>query len=152
MTDEKTTDAAFEAVEDTALAYKSLEAVEQTLDTFLSAASVDKVYGEPIEKGDTLILPAAEIVAGMGFGLGSGAGGDPKSGGSGSGGGGGGRVFSRPVAVIIASPDGVRVEPVVDVTKIALAAFTAGAFMLGMMARLSSPAKAMKDLQKGEWD
>jgi uncharacterized spore protein YtfJ len=56
--------------------------------------------------------------------------------GGGGGGGGGGRVLSRPVAIIIASPDNVRVEPVVDVTKISLAALTAGGFILGMLLRM----------------
>jgi uncharacterized spore protein YtfJ len=83
--------------------------------------------------------------------MGSGSGGDEDGGGEGTGGGGGGRSFARPVAVIIASPDGVRVEPVVDVTKIALAAFTAGAFMVGMFLRMFSPRKALKDLNDGDW-
>jgi len=48
-------------------------------------------------------------------------------------------VFSRPVAVIIAAPEGVRVEPVVDVTKIGLAALTAAGFMFGMWMRMARP-------------
>ena len=40
------------------------------------------------------------------------------------GGGGGGNATARPVAVIHVSPEGVKVEPVVDVTKTALAFFT----------------------------
>jgi uncharacterized spore protein YtfJ len=60
----------------------------------------------------------------------------PQTPGMGSGGGGGGYTFSRPVALVIASADGVRVEPVLDVTKIALAALTTAGFMLGMMARM----------------
>ena len=123
------------------------------MDTFLSAANVDTVYGAPIEKGDTLVVPAAEVVSAMGFGVGSGYGSGPEDEGQGggSGGGGGGRVFSRPVAVVIASPEGVRVEPVVDITKVALAALTTAAFMMGMFFRLLSPKKALKDLQEGEW-
>jgi hypothetical protein len=42
------------------------------------------------------------------------------------------------VAVVVASPEGVRVEPVVDITKIALAGLTALGFMVGMMFRMSS--------------
>jgi uncharacterized spore protein YtfJ len=57
--------------------------------------------------------------------------------GGGGGGGGGGRILSRPVAVIIADEDGVRVEPVFDRTKVALAALTAFGFIFGMMARMS---------------
>jgi hypothetical protein len=43
------------------------------------------------------------------------------------------------VAVIISSPEGVRVEPVVDVTKISLALFTTLGFMVGMYLRMLNP-------------
>lgn len=134
----------------------TIDAVQDMVDSFLSAANVEAVYGEPVKEGDTLIIPAAEVVAGMGFGVGSGYGngGDEESenggSGGGGGGGGGGRVFSRPVAVIIVSPEGVRVEPVVDATKIALAFLTAGAFMLGMFLRMMNPRKALKDMRDGD--
>jgi len=126
--------------------------METTMDSFLRTANVEAVYGEPIREGDQLIVPAAEVVSAMGFGIGSGQGSGEDDGfASGSGGGGGGRTFSRPVAVIIASPEGVRVEPVIDFTKIALAALTAGGFMLGMFLRMLNPKKAISDLQEGEW-
>jgi uncharacterized spore protein YtfJ len=106
-----------------------------------SPADVQVVYGEPIQHGDTLIVPTAEVLAGLGFGLGYGSGkSNEEEGeniGSGGGGGGGGRVLSRPVAVVIASPEGVRIEPVVDVTKIGLAALTAAGFMFGMLLRMT---------------
>ncbi len=124
---------------------KSMDLVQETMDNFLGAASVTAVYGEPIQSGDNLIIPSAEILSGLGFGMGAGVGnntgesddGKPaQNSGGGGGGGGGGRILSRPVAVIIASPEGVRVEPVVDVTKVALAALTAGGFILGMLLRM----------------
>ena len=124
---------------------RSMDLAKDTMEKFLSAASVKAVYGEPIRSGDALIIPTAEVLSGMGFGLGAGVGnnadrnaeGQPvQNSGGGGGGGGGGRVLSRPVAVIIASPEGVRVEPVVDVTKVALAALTAGGFILGMLLRM----------------
>jgi uncharacterized spore protein YtfJ len=121
----------------------ALDVIELTMDKFLDTAGVDIVYGEPYEQGEATIIPCAEVVAGMGFGVGYGMGGSkneegkqPDYGG-GSGGGGGGRTFSRPVAVVIVTPEGVRVEPVVDVTKIALAVFTAVGFIFGMLARMS---------------
>lgn len=145
MTDE---DPEFEEVEyeDVELT-PAIDTVEYTLDSFLATADVNAVYGEPVEHGDTLIIPAAEVLCGMGFGVGYGEGDAPagkdekgettdSGGGSGGGGGGGGRVLSRPVAVIIAGPQGVRVEPVVDITKIALAALTTAGFMIGMLARI----------------
>ena len=129
-----------------------IDLMRDTMDSLLAVASVDAVYGEPVKKGDTLIIPAAEVLAGAGFGFGSGSGGGEEEGSSGKGigGGGGGRSFARPVAVIIASPEGVRVEPVMDITKVSLAFLTAGAMMLGLALRLRRSAKALKDLQNGD--
>jgi uncharacterized spore protein YtfJ len=122
--------------------------VQDTLDKFLDSANVYAVYGEPVKHGDTTIIPTAEVLSFMGFGVGYGTGPSQQPGDtnqpSGGGGGGGGRVFSRPVAVVIASPEGVRVEPVVDVTKIALAAFTTGGFMIGMIARMLRPRRRLQ--------
>jgi uncharacterized spore protein YtfJ len=126
-----------------------LEMFQDTVEEFLAAADVRVVYGEPIQHDDTLIIPTAEVLCGLGFGVGSGSGSnavehtDKPSQGSGSGGGGGGRILSRPVAVVVASPEGVRVEPVVDITKIALAGLTALGFMVGMMFRMSSRRHAL---------
>jgi uncharacterized spore protein YtfJ len=120
---------------------EAMEVVQDTMDKFLDAANVYAVYAKPIQNGDTLIIPSAEVLSGIGFGVGFGSGSsmeeDKPNFGRGSGGGGGGRVLSRPVAVIIATPDEVRVEPVVDATKIALAALTAAGFMMGMVLRMA---------------
>ena len=137
----------------------ALDIVQDTLGEFLQSASVDAVYGTPIQDGDTLIIPAAEVLTVMGFGVGSGRGtgysketdsdeeqNDEMSEGSGSGGGGGGRLLARPAAVIISTPEGVRVEPVVDVTKLGLAALTAAGFMVGMLLRMMNPRNALKDI------
>jgi len=133
----------------------ALELMQNTMDEFLATADVHAVYGEPIEHGDKLIIPTAEVLCGMGFGVGSGSGSGTENGeeddadspatgsGSGGGGGGGGRVFSRPVAVIVSDSQGVRVEPVIDITKIALASLTAAGFMAGMLVRMLSPKKAL---------
>lgn len=131
-------------------AEQALYTFENTMEKFLDTASVDRVYAEPIQHGDTLIIPAAEVLTGLGFGVGfgSGSGGNEEEGGEGvgGGGGGGGRTLSRPVAVIVASPEGVRVQEVVDPTKIALAALTAGGFMFGMLVRMLKPRRSMKEM------
>lgn len=131
-------------------AAQALYTLENTLEKFLDTASVERVYAEPVQHGDTLIIPAAEVLTGLGFGVGygSGSGGDEENvgEGSGGGGGGGGRTLSRPVAVIVASPEGVRVQEVVDPTKIALAALTATGFMFGMLMRMVKPKRALKDM------
>lgn len=140
--------------------YESLDMIEFTMDKFLDTGSIDMVYGDPVEHGDTLIIPCSESFTVMGFGGGTGYGrgnGDqPEQDqpanvnvGGGGGGGGGGRTFARPVAVIVASPEGVRVEPVVDITKIALAALTAAGFMAGMVLRMSKP-RRMRDVLRSE--
>ena len=117
-------------------------AVQETFDKFLAAADVTAVYGEPMAMGETVVVPAAEVVSVMGFGLGYGGSNAPgQQGGAGGGGGGGGRVFSRPVAAIVIAPEGVRVEPVVDVTKIGLAALTAFGFMAATLWRMSRPGR-----------
>ena len=120
----------------------ALNTVQTTLDKFLSAANVEAVYGPPIEQGENAVIPAAEVLSIVGFGLGLGGGSqyatEPENTGSGGGGGGGGRVLARPVAAIIMSPTGVRVEPIVDVTKIVLAVFTTLGFMVGMLTRMMS--------------
>jgi uncharacterized spore protein YtfJ len=121
-----------------------IDAIKDTMDKFIATGNVDSVYGRQIRHGDTIIIPSAEVLTGMGFGLGSGGGRGPievedteeTASGFGGGGGGGGRILSRPVAVVISSPEGVRVEPVIDVTKIGLAALTASGFMFGMMMRM----------------
>jgi len=135
MTEEMNTEQSTEA---------GLEMFQDTMEEFLAAADVRVVYGEPIQHDDTIIIPTAEVLCGLGFGVGSGRGSDTEedsnkpASGSASGGGGGGRILSRPVAVVVASPEGVRVEPVVDITKIALAGLTALGFMVGMMFRMSN--------------
>jgi uncharacterized spore protein YtfJ len=130
-----------------------LAVLQDTMEEFLAASDVSVVYGEPIQHDDTMIIPTAEILCGLAFGIGSGSGSNAEqnpehpSQGSGGGGGGGGRILSRPVAVVVASPEGVRVEPVVDITKIALAGLTALGFMVGMMFRMSSRRHALPDIE-----
>ncbi len=125
----------------------AIDMIQDTMEEFLSTADVSRVYGEPILTKDTLILPTAEIVAGMGFGAGYGMGPNDEEEiqGLGGGGGGGGRVFARPVAVIVSTPEGVRVDPVVDPTKIALAAFTTFGFVMATLFKMVNMGKT-KDL------
>jgi len=130
--------------------HTTFEDINSTMEAFIETASVDRVYGAPIEVGETIIIPAAENLVVLGFGAGGGYGstefegdedtqtaGEGVGEGGGGGGGGGGRTLSRPVAVIIASPDGVRVEPVADRTKVLMAAITAAGFVAGMFFRMT---------------
>ncbi|MEE9215851.1 MAG: spore germination protein GerW family protein [Anaerolineales bacterium] len=113
--------------------------VEETLSKLIDAADVTKVYGRPIKQGDVTVVPASENLTLMGFGVGAGGETDTSENGgvgAGGGGGGGGRTLSRPVAIIVVTPEGAYVEPVMDPTKVAMAAITAAGFMFGMMLRM----------------
>jgi uncharacterized spore protein YtfJ len=122
-------------------AREAADTIESTMEKFLEAANVDHVYSEPVKYGDTVVIPAAEVIsaAGFGLGLGSGSSGEEEEGEGGGvvgAGGGGGRVLARPVAVVVASPEGVCVEPVADRTKVLLAAITTFGFMFSVLARI----------------
>lgn len=114
---------------------QAIDMVQETLETLLDTADVSKVYAEPVEHEGAMVIPAAEVVTGMGFGAGYGAG-PVNDNGGGGGGGGGGQAHARPVAVIIADQSGVRVEPIFDFTKVSLAFITALGFMIGTAAKM----------------
>ena len=113
-----------------------LDPTEQALSKLVIVASADAVFGEPVVNGNTTVIPCSEVVIGMGMGSGGGpADENGKSTGSGSGGGGGAR--SRPIAAIVINQNEVRVEPILDITRIVLASLATGAFMLLWIGRLS---------------
>jgi len=113
-----------------------VDPTEQALSKLVISASADAVFGEPVVNGNTTVIPCSEVIIGMGMGSGGGpAAEDGKSTGSGSGGGGGAR--SRPIAAIIITQDEVRVEPILDITRIVLASLTTAAFILLWIGRLS---------------
>src|SRR5260370_41549820 len=113
-----------------------VDPTEQALSKLVITVSADAVFGEPVVNGDTTVIPCSEVAIGMGMGSGGGPvdeNGNPT--GSGSGGGGGAR--GRPVAAIVITQEGVRVEPIFDITKIVLASLTTGAFIMLWVGRLS---------------
>jgi uncharacterized spore protein YtfJ len=125
------------------------EQAPKILEKIFAAAQPGAVFGQPVDAGSYTLITASEVTSGGGFGVGMGRGparkpdakqsppaeaappaGKQSIGGSGFGGGGG--SMGRPVAIIAVGPSGVTVRPVVDLTKVALAALTASAAMLGM--------------------
>ncbi len=111
------------------------EQSSEMLEKLLAAAQPGAVYSQPVVQGEYTVITASEVAAGGGFGFGMGIGtpaaarpgeGAPAQQGNGDGGGagGGGGSSGRPVAVIVIGPTGVEVKPVLDVTKIGLAALT----------------------------
>ena len=122
---------------------KSAELFEKLMEV----AQPKAVYSEPVVSGDYTVINASEVSSGVGFGfgIGGGEGSGPQSAeqgqtsqgsGVGGGGGGGGASMARPVAVVIVGPQGVRIEPVLDVTKLGLAMLMTAGSMLMMFSRM----------------
>jgi uncharacterized spore protein YtfJ len=101
---------------------KNTEQGMKVLSRLFDVAKPAAVYGEPVVAGERTVITASEVSVGMGLGLGSGG---DKAGDGGGGVGGGGGSIARPVAVISIGPEGVDVEPIVDVTKLGIAFITA---------------------------
>jgi uncharacterized spore protein YtfJ len=113
---------------------------KELVERLFVVAEPDAVFGKPVTQGEYTAITARELTIGLGFGFGGGGGRGPNGpageevgetetlpgagAGFGGGGGGGGSSAGRPVAVIEIGPAGVRVEPIVDPTKIAIAMFT----------------------------
>jgi uncharacterized spore protein YtfJ len=129
---------------------KARQQAATMLDKVFAAAHPGAVYGQPVAAEGYTVITAAEVTSGGGFGMGMGLGppstpgrkaapmaaaaqpGDRQTGGAGGLGRGGG-AMGRPVAIIAIGPDGVRIKPVVDLTKVALAGLTTWATMLGLL-------------------
>lgn len=123
------------------------------IDKLFAVARPGAIFSEPVSAGEHTVITTSEVYVGVGVGYGSGGGTGygpqpeaaesqetesmateeaakavqkPPVGGEGYGGGGGGGGYShgRPVAAVIIEPSGVRIEPIVDATKIALTMFT----------------------------
>lgn len=113
----------------------------ELLEKLIATARVEATYSQPVTQGEHTVITASELFVGMGVGYGYGGGGanpavpEETNGemGVGGGGGGGGYAAARPIAAIIIGPQGVRVEPIVDPTKIALAFFTTLGTMFFML-------------------
>ena len=142
---------------------RGAEARSQALQRLLSAADViARSSASRSRRVSYTVIPAAEIASGGGFGSGMGFGslrtamrwsrespGQPGAGrlpratsslpmleGGGGGGGGGGGAMGRPVAVIVVGPDGVKVKPVLDMTKLALTAIGAWGAVAALSLRM----------------
>lgn len=86
-------------------------------------ASVNVVYGQPVETEGKVIIPVASVSYTFGLGLGEGQGPQFEDGSQpgGEGGGGGGGLQAKPVAVIEITPERTHVEGIIDEQQIAMA-------------------------------
>ena len=134
MTQSTTNESSPNAISDT------FDAVMARADRLFDTARPEAVFAAPVTADGRTVIAAAEVLVGAGFGGGGGS--SPASEGQaegenvGMGSGVGGFSQSRPVAVIIIDRDGVRVEPVVDATKLGLAALTVFGSMFFFLARM----------------
>ena len=98
-------------------AANSAAAVLHQLEEARDAMRVGRVFGDPIERGDVTIIPAARITGG---GCGGGGQGESEDGETGGGFGTGFRLNARPVGMIVVARDGqVSWRPTVDPTLLA---------------------------------
>ena len=139
-------------------AVKSQEQAAELVEKLFAVAQPGAVFGEPVTVGEHTVITASEVRVGMGFGFGGGgtpgtelAEGKMESeekaqdersvAGIGGGCGGGGASGGRPVAAIVIGPDGVRIDPIMDVTKVALAFFTTLGSMAFMLRKMRKAAR-----------
>lgn len=119
------------------------EKANEIIGRLFETARPEGAFGPPVTQGEFTVITAAEVSVTMGLGYGGGGGtqqveseSEPLRG-FGSGGGGGGLATSRPIAAIEIGPQGVVVEPIIDVTKIVLAFFTALGAMAVMLTKIN---------------
>lgn len=94
------------------------------------AITVRRVYGEPIERGDATLVPAAAVMGGAG----GGEGGEGEAQGSGSGFG----VRARPIGAYVIRDGEVSWRPAVDVMRVIMSGMVfAGMAMLMVMRAMS---------------
>ncbi len=112
---------------------ENLNIMVTPIEQMLERLNVNSVFGQPSREGDVTVIPVAEMRLGFGYGSGYGPNREPgamvkqngqngaSDEGAGSGGGGGGGVTPRGYVQI--TQLGVRFEPIIDQTRIALASF-----------------------------
>lgn len=91
------------------------------------------VFGEPVEIDGRKLIPVASVQ--YGFGMGGGMGPKGEAGEAPGGGGGGGGLRVRPVALIEVTDGKVKVEPIIDVSRLAMMAMVVAAWCVFWIAR-----------------
>lgn len=84
--------------------------IKTTMDEIQKVLSTRTVVGEPITLKEMIIVPLVSI--GFAFGAGGGSGKDERRKGAGEGGGSGGGAWVKPIAIVIADKEGIKIEPI----------------------------------------
>ncbi len=103
--------------------------IQTLLDSFADLrkkANVNACFGKPVTAEGRTVIPVAEVAYGFGLGVGHGPvaeeeAPEEEAPEKAEGGGGGGGVKARPIAVVEVTPEGTRVEPIIDEQKVTLA-------------------------------
>ena len=103
-----------------------LDDLQKRFSDIQTKAGAKAVFGDPVELDGRKIIPVASVT--YGFGMGGGMGPKREEGEAPGGGGGGGGVRVQPVAVIEVVDGKVRVQPIVNVTRLALMAMCVAAW------------------------
>lgn len=124
----------------------ALETTAEVLNKLVGVARAESVFSTPVEYENTIVIPCCEVATGGGMGIGSGPDQtrEEKKQSIGWGVGTGGGSNARPIALIVLSPEGAEVKPIVDVTKIALAALTTVTFTILWLMRSSRRGQGKK--------
>ena len=97
-------------------------------------ADVDACFGEPVAIEGHTVIPVAKVAYGFGMGIGRTTAAEEETAGEiegqaaeeangdGSSGAGGGGVLAQPFAVVEVTPEGTRVQAIIDEQKVTLAA------------------------------
>ncbi len=112
-----------------------IERLFDTIEEVQQTAHVSAVFGKPVQVGERTVIPVAKVKYGFGLGFGKRGVDTGEEGTEAEGASGGGGIVARPIAVIEVTPDRVRVEPVLDEGRIALAGIFAGLWAIFWSAR-----------------
>ena len=108
----------------------SAPAVTKAIESMIRKIGIDKVYGSPITKGQTTVIPVADLRTGFGFGSGHNAEAEASQG---EGGGAGLRLTPR--GYLEVTPDGVRYRPIYSVSTLVLGGAFAGWLLYRLLSR-----------------
>jgi uncharacterized spore protein YtfJ len=100
--------------------------LEQLVERIGGRTGVQTLFGEPIERNGTTVVPVARVRWGIGAGAGSMSGVDEGTDATGSGSGGGGGAVADPVGYIELDAAGVRFRPIVGLPPNPLAILAFG--------------------------
>ncbi|HIP87438.1 MAG TPA: hypothetical protein EYH27_03250 [Anaerolineales bacterium] len=112
-----------------------LQRLFDSVETLGRKANVNAAFGKPIATEGRTLIPVAEVSYGFGMSFSTVDGGEKTEAPERAAGGGGGGLRTRPIATIEVTPEGIRVEPLMDTGRIALAGILLSGWSIFWIAR-----------------